>query len=366
MSLVLDNVQVRAGTQMLRFSARLGGGCTGIFGPSGAGKTTLIELVAGLRRPVGGRIMLDDVTLDDAASQLHRPPERRQLGYVPQDGALFPHLSVEGNLRYGAPRSVQREAFSVLHICALLELESLLARTISTLSGGEKQRVAIGRALLTAPRLLLLDEPLASLDDARKETILPYLRRVRDELRVPLLYVSHSADELLALCDDLAVVVGGQIVQHGPIGEVFHRPAGPAVARLVGVETVQPARVLGCRDGLATVAIGTTSLIGLAEALPAGTTRVLACIRAEEVLLMKSHRPPTTSARNCLPATIRALVPDGVVLRVELDCGFPLSARLTRLAVLELGLTVGDSVYALVKAPAVHLIPSDTAAGIRQ
>jgi len=356
-NLLLEDVVVAAGDHPLHFNAHFTGPSTGLFGPSGAGKTTLIELVAGLRRPERGRIVLDDVVFCDVARGWHLPPEHRRLGYVPQDGALFPHLSVEGNLRYGARPAARAGQLALSHVCALLGLETLRARPVATLSGGEQQRVAIGRALLAAPRLLLFDEPLTSLDASRKETLLPYLRRVRDALRVPLLYVSHAPAEVQALCDELAVLADGRIAQLGPTTEVFRRPADAAVARIVGVETVHPARLREFVGALAAVQVGPTRLLGLADQLPAGTDEVMVSIRADDVMVVKSATPPPASARNRLPAVVRDITCEGAGRRVELDVGFPLAARLTPQAVAELELAVGSPVYALVKVSAVHLMP---------
>ena len=175
---------------------------TAICGPSGAGKTSLLDLIAGLRRPESAFIQLDDRVLTHTAAGTRVPARHRQIGYVPQDLALFPHLSVRKNLLYGCrPESEpnQGHLFSFAHVTAVLEIESLTDRRVNNLSGGEKQRVALARALLASPRLLLLDEPLANLDDALKAKILPYLTRIRDEFRLPMLYVTHDLDEVQAL-----------------------------------------------------------------------------------------------------------------------------------------------------------------------
>jgi molybdate transport system ATP-binding protein len=203
----------------------------------------------------------------------------------------------------------------------------------------------------------LLDEPLASLDAARKETVLPYLRRLREELQIPMLYVSHALPEIVALCDDLAVIEGGRLLQYGSVEDVLRRPASAEVARLVGVETVVRARVESMADGLVGLALGAAHLSALAPELPATTKDVLATIRAEDVILLRESGPLQTSARNRLAATVQAIVPAGATIRIELDCGFPLVALLTRQAVDELALAPGKSVHALIKAPHVHVIP---------
>jgi molybdate transport system ATP-binding protein len=185
---------------------------TALFGPSGAGKTTLVELVAGLRRPTAGMIELDGRRLDDAAAGSHLPPRLRAVGYVPQDGALFPHLSVRRNLLYGArSESPHDDALGFERVLAVLALAPLLDREIGTLSGGEKRRVAIGRALFAGPRLLLLDEPMAGLDHDLRRRLLDHLLQVRSELRVPMVYVSHEPDEIASLCDEVVHLEAGRV-----------------------------------------------------------------------------------------------------------------------------------------------------------
>ncbi len=355
--LSLDRVRWAAGDFSLEVDAIFGGGATGLFGVSGSGKSTLVELIAGLRRPQAGRISLGETVLADAGAGIFLPAQQRRIGFVPQDGALFPHLTVQGNLRFAERRApAQGRAERRAQVCALLGIGGLVGRAVGSLSGGERQRVALARALVSAPRLLLLDEPLAALDAARKEAILPHLRRVRDELGLPMLFVSHSREEVLGLCDELAVIADGRLLQHGPVAEVFRRPANDAVARIVGVETVLPGRLLGGDGALAAVEVGGVRLHGLADQLPAGTEAVLVSIRAEDVMLVRDGDAAGTSARNRWRGTVTAVIDEGVLVRVELDCGFPLVARLTRQAAAELALVPGVSVTALVKAPSVHLI----------
>ena len=185
---------------------------TGLFGPSGAGKTTLVEIVAGLRRPTAGTIELAGRRLDDAAARFHLPPRLRAVGYVPQDGALFPHLSVRRNLLYGTrPEPPIDDALGFERVLAALALAPLLDREIGTLSGGEKRRVAIGRALFAGPRLLLLDEPMAGLDHDLRRRLLDHLLQVRTELRVPMVYVSHEPDEISSLCDEVVHLEAGRV-----------------------------------------------------------------------------------------------------------------------------------------------------------
>jgi molybdate transport system ATP-binding protein len=201
---------------------------TAIFGPSGAGKTSLLDLVAGLRRPKSAFIQLNDRVLTDTASGVNVPARWRAIGYVPQDLALFPHMSVRRNLLFGHQPALN-SLFSFEHVIDILEIEPLLSRGVTDLSGGEKQRVALARALLTAPRLVLLDEPLASLDLKLRARIIPYLRRVRDEFHLPMLYVTHDRAEVTALCDEILVLERGRFVRRGtPVGIFADTPAGCA------------------------------------------------------------------------------------------------------------------------------------------
>ena len=195
-------------------------GITAIFGVSGAGKTSLINAISGLTRPQSGRIVLNDRVLNDVENKIYLSPDKRRIGYVFQDARLFPHYKVRGNLRYGMAKSMAGQFDKLV---ALLGIEPLLDRLPGGLSGGEKQRVAIGRALLTAPELLLLDEPLASLDIPRKRELLPYLQRLAREINIPMLYVSHSPNEVARLADTLVVMDNGRVVASGPLAQTLAR-----------------------------------------------------------------------------------------------------------------------------------------------
>jgi molybdate transport system ATP-binding protein len=357
MSLLLKTISLPLTPFTLEADLEIKGRITAIFGPSGSGKTSLLDLVAGLRRATSAFIQFDDVVLTDTSRGVFVPPRQRGIGYVPQDLALFPHLSVRQNLLYGhRPNAKTNQLCSFERIVEVLEIQPLMQRSVTDLSGGEKQRVALARALLTSPRFLLLDEPLASLDLKLKTRIIPYLARIRDEFHLPMLYVTHDRFETLALADEMVVLVDGKVAQTGSVQEVFSRPANLAVAGLLTIETVQPGRILKTEPGLVSVAVGATTLSALEENLPANTRDVHVCIRAEDVILVKGGASPS-SARNHLPAVVQTLVPEGPLVRVELDCGFTLIALLTRQAGDEMGLKPGDRVVALVKAPHIHLIP---------
>jgi molybdate transport system ATP-binding protein len=215
MNLLLHQVQLPLTGLTLEIDATLDRSVTGIFGPSGAGKTSLLDLIAGLRRPITGKVQLEDNVLFDADARIHLPPRLRRIGYVPQDLALFPHLNVHANLVYGCPQKANEDLFSIGHVTEVMEIAHLLERDVTTLSGGEQQRVAFARAVLSVPRLLLLDEPMSSLDSKLKKRLIPFLLRIRDEFRIPLIYVTHDASELSALCDEVIVLESGRLTTRG-------------------------------------------------------------------------------------------------------------------------------------------------------
>lgn len=215
------DVRVRQGGFTLEVQERSRVEVLGLFGPSGAGKTTLLETIAGLRRPARGEIAVGDVTLYSSADGVDRPPRARHIGYVPQEALLFPHMNVRGNLLYGVRAASGDAASTLSSVAAMLEIGALLDRRTQGLSGGERQRVALGRALMTSPSLLLLDEPLAAVDRARRERILPYLLRIRRELHVPLIYVTHDASELTEIADRVLVLDEGAVKASGPPGDVL-------------------------------------------------------------------------------------------------------------------------------------------------
>lgn len=219
MKLRLQKVHLPLGDFTLDVDAEIGGHVTALFGPSGSGKTTLLEVIAGLRRPLTGLVQMDDRVLTDTTQRIDVPARLRQIGYVPQDLALFPHLSVRKNLLYGQ-RPVTTAGFSLDRVTEVLEIGHLDGRGVGDLSGGEKQRVALARALLSEPRWLLLDEPLSSLDAQLKQKVIGYLQRVRDEFRLPMLYVTHDADEVRALCDEVLVMSRGRIVDRRTPGQL--------------------------------------------------------------------------------------------------------------------------------------------------
>jgi len=221
MKLRLQNISLPLTHFTLTVDVEISGNAIALCGPSGAGKTSLLDLIAGLRHAPAALIQLDDQVLTDTSRKLFIPARKRGIGYVPQDLALFPHLNVRQNILYGhKPGGASNDLFSLAHVTDILKIEPLIARNVVSLSGGEKQRVALARALLTSPRLLLLDEPLASLDANLKARILPYLARVRDEFRIPMLYVTHDVREVAALCDEMFMMDCGKIIRSGSVAEL--------------------------------------------------------------------------------------------------------------------------------------------------
>jgi molybdate transport system ATP-binding protein len=354
-SLRLKNISLMLKPFTLELDVELRGRITALFGPSGSGKTSLLEIVAGLRRPQTALIQLGERVLTDTSQGISVPPRERGIGYVPQDLALFPHMTVRRNLLYGHRPGFEKQ-FRLDSIVQLLEIELLLHRGIGELSGGEKQRLALARALLSAPRLLLLDEPLVSLDLALKSKILPYLTRIRDECRIPMLYVTHDRFETLSLADEMVVLSHGKVAQTGSVQEIFGRPANLEVASMVAIETVQPGKIVKTTDGLMEVLITNTTVVASEQYISPSQKEVHVCIRAEDVVLF-TDAAAIGSPRNRLPAVVRTVTPAGSLIRVDLDCGFPLVALLTKPATEELALAPGSKAVALVKAQHVHLIP---------
>jgi molybdate transport system ATP-binding protein len=331
-----------------------GPGVTALFGRSGSGKTTIINAVAGLLRPDAGRITLDDTPLLDTATGIAIPPHRRRIGYVFQDARLFPHLTVRQNLLYGRRFTRAASGPDLAHITTLLGLAPLLARRPGTLSGGEKQRVALGRAILASPRLLLMDEPLAALDDARKAEILPYLERLRDDLRLPILYVSHSLSEVARLADTVVLIDAGRVTTQGSAAQVLSDPAAAQSLGLREAGALLTARLAAHEaDGLSRLdtAAGPIWLPRLSA--PHGSPIKLR-ILAQDVMIATT-RPQGISALNILPVTvtdIRMGEGPGALVRLALGPDHIL-ARITRRSVAALDLAPGRQVFAVLKAVSV-------------
>lgn len=336
-------------------------GVTVLFGPSGSGKTTLVNAVAGLLRPDRARIAADGFVLVDTATGRFLPPHRRRLGYVFQEGRLFPHLTVRQNLLYGrwfAPRDAHAESFD--DVVEMLGIGALLGRRPGGLSGGEKQRVAIGRALLAAPKLILADEPLAALDEARKAEILPYFERLRNSVATPILYVSHASAEVARLATTVVALRAGKVVAVGPPGQVLGDVAAVGARAAASVLTVRV--VAHHADGLSELA-GPAGPLWLPTVPVAPGTMIRVRIAARDVILSRI-RPAGLSALNILAGTIVEIRPgQGPGVLVTLAVGDArLMARVTRRSVEAMGLAVGQTCHAVLKSVAVA--PEDVGTGL--
>ncbi len=369
-------VEVEHEQGAFRLDARFGtdGLLTALFGPSGSGKTTLVNIIAGLIRPARGKIVADGQTLIDTRSGVFVPKHRRRIGYVFQEGRLFPHLTVRQNLLFGrwfAPRR-ERSGPELASVVDLLGIGPLLTRRPGALSGGEKQRVAIGRALLARPRLLLMDEPLASLDEARKAEILPYIERLRDEAGVPIVYVSHAVAEVARLATTLVVLEAGRVAACGPTREVMGRLDIASLSRSPEGGAVLDATVAR-HDG----AYGLTILSTQAGELQvprldlALGAEIRAHIRARDVMLSIGPPPQGLSALNVLAGRVTevgaAHVEHGGIgssVEVSIDCGgATLLARVTRKSADALALAPGRAVHAIIKSVSFE---SGADGGLRQ
>ena len=330
-------------------------GIVALFGRSGCGKTTLVNTISGLLEADEARIQLDDVVLADTRAGISVPVERRRIGYVFQDARLFPHFSVLGNLRYGLKRSAPlpvRQPIAFDDVVSLLGLEPLLNRRPNQLSGGERQRVGLGRALLSQPQLLLLDEPLASLDVARREEVLPYLQALRDKLSLPMVYVSHQFEEVLQLATHMVLMEAGRVVAQGTLSEVSLRPELRAVigpdsvgSVLDGVVTrTDPARAM------ADLRLGNSTLqISLRDVSVGSPVRVHLLARD---IILATEKPHGLSVRNTLQGVISEMSSDedeAVLVKVDI-AGATVLARVTSDAASALSLAPGTPVWVLVKA----------------
>ena len=335
----------------------------GLFGPSGSGKTTALEVVAGWRSPAFAQVEIDGRVLIDTAQGVSLPPDRRGVGYVPQDVLLFPHWNVFRNVTAGVRRrgpsdpALPDQAL-VGRALDVLELNDLRRRDVASLSGGERQRVALARALCSRPDVLLLDEPLGALDRPLRRRILPYLVRAREEFGVPMLFVSHDATEVEAVCDEVAVLRAGRVVAQGPPAEVFASAEG---SRAVGpdLENVVRGEVSEVDEGTATVVLaGGVALIVPRSGLMPGV-HALVAVRSDDVLIA-TRRPEGLSARNVLPARVLDVSERGgeVLLRARLGACDKVSVQLTPGAVRELGLEPGRDVHLVIKTRACRVLSS--------
>lgn len=329
---------------------------TVLFGPSGSGKSTVLRVLAGLERPEEGTISFGGETWLEAP-RTFVSPQKRGVGYLFQDYALFPHLTVSQNIGYALTRIHRNTRIAI--VGSLLErfgLEGLSQRFPRELSGGQQQRVALARALARKPRLLLLDEPLSSLDGPTRDEMRRGLGDILAQLSIPAVVVTHDTREAVALGDHVVVMAEGRVLQQGSVEDVFSRPVDPAVARIVGVETVAKGRVAGYVDGMAEIEVGASRVFALSDTKAGDAVDV--CIRAADVALQAGPPlPAPSSARNRLNARVTRFFAEGPTVRIELDAGFPLAAILTRQSADELGVQPGAAVTAIIKATAIHVVP---------
>ncbi|WP_137886179.1 molybdenum ABC transporter ATP-binding protein [Pseudomonas sp. 2FE] len=335
-----------------------GRGVTALFGYSGSGKTTCLRCVAGLERAKDGYLQVNGELWQDSSKGHFLPPHKRALGYVFQEASLFEHLSVRRNLEYGLKRIAANERRVALdHAVELLGIEHLLERMPARLSGGERQRVGIARALLTSPKLLLMDEPLAALDLKRKGEILPYLERLHDELDIPILYVSHSPDEVARLADHLVLMDEGKVLASGPMGEILARLDLPmALGEDAGV--VVEGVVTGYDSAYRLLSLGfpnSAMSVRVAHSPVTLGKRMRCKIQARDVSL-NLEKPLHSSILNLLPVTVSAEIPADnaahVLVRLEME-GTPLLARITRYSRDQLGLHRGQRLWAQIKSVAL-------------
>jgi molybdate transport system ATP-binding protein len=331
-------------------------GITALFGPSGSGKSTLLRVIAGLEREARGRVTYDGEAWQ--SERLRVPAHRRRIGFVFQDSRLFPHLTVEQNLRFGWQRvgrdSAARPALGLDATIEALDLKSLLPRRTPSLSGGEQQRVAIARALLASPRLMLMDEPLSSLDVARKTEILPHIEKLPATFRVPVLYVTHNVEEVVRLASQVVLLTQGRVTAHGAVAEIFERTDLFAFTGGLEAGSVLRTEVTAYHDGVATLRVGSQQLRVPMGAVPVGTSRQIR-IHARDVAIA-TLRPQQLSIRNVLVARILRIEAGrspNVELTLDVD-GEHLRSRITRDAREELGLATGQQVFALIKSVALE------------
>jgi molybdate transport system ATP-binding protein len=348
------------GTFNLNVHFRALAGFTILFGASGAGKTTLLDCIAGLTDPDDGRIAIGGDDLYDSEKKRNIAAWKRRIGYVPQDLALFPHLTAEENVEYGLRTlsAGERRARS-REMLAAFRIEHLRGRKPAEISGGERQRVALARTLVTAPLALLLDEPLAALDHPTKSSLVGDLRKWNQNHRVPILFVTHNQEEVFALGDEVIVLDGGRIVAQGQPHDVMRAPRLETVAHLSGVENIFDATVLALHEDRGTMTChlrsGTVELETPLVGAEVGS-HLRVGIRAGD-LLLATESPRGLSARNILPGTIRRLVQRDVIVSAMVDCGgSEFEVHLTLAARDALGLGPGNGVWIVVKTHSCHLM----------
>lgn len=359
---IQKTVRRDTGDFQLDVTFTLSAGITILFGASGAGKTTLLDCLAGVRTPDSGRITLGNKVLYDSGARVALPPQARNIGYVFQDLALFPHLSVEANVGYGLSRhSVSERRERIEMALDSLGLLALRKHRPAEISGGERQRVALARALVMRPSLLLLDEPLSALDLPVKMRIAEDLRRFVQNLEIPVLYVTHSRDEVFMLGEKLLVLEQGRIIAEGTPHQVLSAPRGETVAQLAGFENIYDAEVVSIHEqrGTMTCRVGSSASAQVELETPVVRAEVGSKLRvgiSAGDILLATAAPVGLSARNVLPGRLRSLACHDTIVTAVVECGVELSVHLTVSARDALHLSPGRQVWVIVKTHSCHLL----------
>ena len=334
---------------------------TAFLGASGSGKTTLLNCISGTLTPDQGEIVFQDRKFFSSKLRINLPPEQRRIGYVFQEGHLFPHINIAGNIRYGQSRRKRKQQENVSEIIEILEIGDLLKRYPKQLSGGQRQRVAIARSLAMEPTILLMDEPLASLDSGLKNRIIPYLYEIKERFEMPILYVTHTISEAMALSDEAYVLSDGKITANGQPHQLLTSPSAMPIANMTGVENIfsLPVSKSDKEKGITELQIGKQTLkipyidMNIGESVPVG-------IRAEDIIVSLESNLPI-SARNSLKGSIDRIekVGDMTILFILVE-GFHLSVKITHSAREQLNLSQNTSVYCVIKANAINLLWQDS------
>ncbi len=352
------NITKQFGNFTLDIDCKLQEKVTTILGASGSGKTTLLNCISGTLSPDEGKIVFGNQTYFDSESKINVPPDKRHLGYIFQEGYLFPHLTVEKNIRYGQSRLQRKNRNSISQVVEILEISQLLERYPNQLSGGQRQRVAIARALAMEPQLLLMDEPLASLDGGLKSRIIPYLHHIKNEFEIPIIYVTHAINEAMALADEAFLIDDGKITASGEPNQILASPSALPIAHLTGVENIYSLPVASSdqQRGITELEIGKQHLVIPYIDVEIGKS-VPVAIRAEDIIISLEPDLPI-SARNILAGIVDE-VDDQTMLSILVE-GQRFSVKITHEARQQLEISKGKNVYCVIKANAINLLWQDS------
>lgn len=350
------NIKRQIGTFHLDAAFKVEKSLTAIFGPSGSGKTTILNCIAGVSKPSEGEIIIDGEPLYSSTRAINLPPERRGMGYVFQEGLLFPHLSVERNIFYGFREEDETRCHIVPQaVIDILDIGNLLEKKPPQLSGGEQQRVAIARALLSHPRLLIFDEPVSALDWALKSRFLGYLKRVKEEFHVPILYVTHALSEIMNLADEVVVVKGGRVLASGGVSSLFHYPNIFPIIESEGLENVLTLKVLSHdrERGVTELGLGEQRLVVPLNVSEQGSL-VSAIIRVQDIIVSR-ERPTGLSARNILEGVVEDISVVGNKAILYADLGERMIVEITREALEELEISIGKRYFFIIKSNSIRV-----------